>query len=98
MIEGYAKGLQDALFVVTGECSSSKHYDPMTIDLDQGMIRSYAFNLKSGGRYHPLSDYSSPGELMAWMMKDFRDLLEDYSPVSWQPRRWLNDQKDELNL
>jgi len=89
-IEGYARGLQDALALVTGECTSSKPYDPMTIDLDEGVIHSYAFNLKDGGRHRPLSDYSSPEELMTWMVKDFQEFLENFTPADWHPRRWMD--------
>lgn len=56
-IEGYAKALTDLLWEVTGDTPAMKTYDPMTIR--DGVMHSYAFNLKDGGRHHPLQDYES---------------------------------------
>lgn len=67
-LEGYAAALQDILFELTGDNCNSKSYDPMKIDGET--IHSYAFNLKSGGRHHDLSDFESVEELKKIMLEE----------------------------
>ena len=62
-IEGYAAALQRMLHDLTGDNGCSKSYDPMTVDLESGVMHSYAFDMKDGGRHHPLTDYSSIDEV-----------------------------------
>ena len=64
-IEGYAMACEDIQGDLTGERFSAKSYDPATVDLERAVIHSYAFNLKDGGRHHPLSDYASVDEICA---------------------------------
>ena len=56
-IKGYATALQHIMFKLTGDNTCGKNYDPCEFWDDQ--LHSYAFNLKDGGRHHPLSDYGS---------------------------------------
>ena len=67
-LRGYANALQHFMFKLTGDNSCGKHYDP--IDFSEGKIHSYAFDLKDGGRHHPLSDYSSVNEITDLMLKE----------------------------
>jgi len=54
-LKGYARALQDMMFKLTGDNTCGKSYDP--IDFCDEKIHSYAFDLKDGGRHHPLKDY-----------------------------------------
>lgn len=65
-IEGYAAAMDDLYNALTGDSFSGKSYDPMTIE--GGMMHSYAFDLKDGGRHHPLSDYESVEEICGMML------------------------------
>lgn len=57
-IEGYAAALQGVLKHLTGDDWCGKSYDPMTVDLRLGVLHSYAFDMKDGGRHHPIGDYA----------------------------------------
>ena len=70
-LEGYALGLTDLVRKVTYNSMCSKSYDPMTIDDVE--MHSYAFNLKDGGRHHPLSDYENIKEIKDLMLKEAAD-------------------------
>lgn len=56
-IEGYAAALQGVMYELTGYNGCSKIYDPMTVEEARGVMHSYAFAMKDGGRHHPISDY-----------------------------------------
>lgn len=73
-IKGYAQALQDVLRELTGINGISKHYDPISFtDTD---ILSYAFNLKDGGRTHPLKDYADINELKKIMLNEVCEILK----------------------
>jgi hypothetical protein len=74
-IEGYAKALQDVMYKLTGDNSCAKSYDPCEIDSDT--IHSYAFNLKDGGRHHPLSDYKNGEEIRSIMLAECIEWIKD---------------------
>jgi hypothetical protein len=76
-IEGYAMALEDVMGDLIGERFSAKSYDPMTVDLATATMRSYAFNLKDGGRGHPLSDYESVDEICALMATETLDFIRE---------------------
>ena len=69
-LEGYAKALNDLLIDITGDSFSAKSYDPMTVDIKQGVMMSYAFDLKDGGRRHPLHEYESVDEITHMMRSE----------------------------
>lgn len=69
-IKGYAQALQDLLRLLTGENNISKSYDPVSIDNARGIIKSYAFDLKTGGRTHPYNDFESISDLLSTMAKE----------------------------
>jgi hypothetical protein len=75
-IEGYAAALQKILYAVTGDCGCSKSYDPMTIE--GGTMHSYAFNMKDGGRHHPLSDYKSPDEICDLLLEETLEEFREF--------------------
>ena len=56
-LEGYAAALQDLQYELTGDNGCSKHYDPMTCEAT--VMHSYAFNMKDGGRHHPVNEYQN---------------------------------------
>ena len=66
-LKGYAMAIQSIMAELTGENSCAKSYDPIQIDDDT--IHSYAFDLKDGGRHHPLSDYNSLEEITDLMLE-----------------------------
>ena len=67
-LEGYAKALQDAMYIITGDNTSDKHYDPISFNED--VIYSYAYNFIKGGRKHPLKDFKSIEEIKFLMLKE----------------------------
>jgi hypothetical protein len=54
-LEGYSAALQDIEYRMTGDNGCSKAYDPMKCE--EEIMHSYAFNMKDGGRHHPVKDY-----------------------------------------
>lgn len=74
-LKGYAQALQDIMRLMTGENTCSKSYDP--IDFSDGVIHSYAFDFKDGGRHHPLSDYKDIEDIKECMSKEAEEWLRD---------------------
>ena len=68
--------MQDVLKVFTGDNGISKHYDP--IDFDDTYIHSYAFDLRDGGRHHPLNDYKDICDLISVMLNEVCDEIKNY--------------------
>ena len=67
-LSGYTNALQDLMFELTGENHCAKIYDP--ISFSDGFFHSYAFDMKDGGRHHPLSDYKDVDEIKDIMLKE----------------------------
>jgi hypothetical protein len=63
------------MFRMTGDNGCAKSYDP--IEFSDGMIHSYAFDMKDGGRNHPLKDYKDIEEIKEWMLKETEEWLRD---------------------
>ena len=74
-LKGYAQALQDIMLKLTGENTCGKSYDP--IEFDNTYIHSYAFDLKDGGRHHPLSDYNSIEEITNIMLNESVKFIKD---------------------
>lgn len=74
-IRGYATALQDIMFQLTGENTCGKSYDP--VEFDSKELHSYAFNLKDGGRHHPLEDYNSVDEITTLMLGEATQYCKD---------------------
>ena len=74
-LKGYAQALQDIMLKLTGENTCGKSYDP--IEFDNTYIHSYAFDLKDGGRHHPLSDYNSIEEITDIMLNESVKFIKD---------------------
>lgn len=85
-LKGYAEALQNILHKITGDEPCYKSYDP--IDFWKGKIHSYVFDLKDGGRHHPLSDYESIDEIKEWMLKQVKEEIEE---------EFESDNKEEKN-
>ena len=75
-LRGYANALQELMYRLTGNNSCAKSYDP--IDFTDDKIHSYAFDLKDGGRHHPLSDYESVDEICQLMKNEAESWIIDY--------------------
>jgi hypothetical protein len=75
-LKGYAMAIQDLMYNLTGENSMAKSYDP--IQIDETYIHSYAFNLKDGGRHHPLTDYNNLEEITNLMLKEGCEWIKEY--------------------
>jgi hypothetical protein len=67
-VEGYAKALEDLTVLIMGEGFSAKSYDPMTVE--GTVMHSYAFNMKDGGRHHPVRDYKSVEEIYQTLLNE----------------------------
>jgi len=74
-ILGYASALQRMMRDLTGENTCGKSYDPC--EFSETEIHSYAFNLKDGGRHHPLSDYEDVDEIVELMLKEAVEWCRD---------------------
>lgn len=72
-IEGYARALADMLQVVAEEIGG-KSYDPMTVK--GATMHSYCFDMKDGGRHHPISDYESVEEIFAYLLSEALDNVD----------------------
>ena len=72
-IVAYATALQDLMRTATGDNKCDKIYDPM--EIEDGVMHSYAFDMKDGGRHHPVSDYGSVGEITGCMLKEATDWI-----------------------
>jgi hypothetical protein len=75
LLTGYANALQDLMLELTGENHCAKRYDP--IDFSEGKIHSYAFDMKDGGRHHPLSDYKDVDEIKDVMLKEVSKSIKE---------------------
>ncbi len=67
-LKGYAMAIQDVMMNITGENTICKHYDPL--EVDNKYLHSYAFDLKDGGRHHPLEDYNYIEEITECMLNE----------------------------
>jgi hypothetical protein len=66
-LETYAQACYDIILSCdVGICG--KRYDPLTID--DTYLHSYIFNLKDGGRHHPINDYKDIEEIKDLMLKE----------------------------
>lgn len=72
-LRGYAQALQDVMRKMTGGNTCCKSYDP--IEFDTNVIHSYAFDLKDGGRHHPLADYENREEITGYMLNEAKDFI-----------------------
>lgn len=73
-IEGYAAALWHLILAFDWMEGHCKTYDPMTIDGDT--MHSHVFDMKNGGRHHPISDYKDKEEVC-------NVLLEE--AITWAP-------------
>lgn len=76
-IEGYACACEDLRRELTGEGGSGKSYDPMQVDLETATMHSYAFDMKSGGRHHPMRDYESFAEIGLYLLDEAIDWIQN---------------------
>lgn len=63
-IEGAAYMASMLMTRLSGYSPNNKSYDPLTVNVNSGVIWSYAFNLKDGGRRHPFGDYEQVSEVI----------------------------------
>lgn len=63
-VEGFAAAMDRVFEFITHDQRSGKSYDPMTVSEDRTTMHSYAFDMKDGGRHHPVSDYASVREIL----------------------------------
>ena len=68
IVEGYALGLDDITYLMTGESNSDKRYDPMYHEGDT--LHSYAFDMKDGGRHHSIKDYKNISEICQTLLRE----------------------------
>ena len=73
-VEGYAMALCDIMYKLTGDTPSAKSYDPMFVR--GGKMHSYAFDMKDGGRHHPIEDYEDVGEITECLLEETLDWIK----------------------
>lgn len=98
-IEAYAAALQDILWQITGDNGCSKNYDPMTIE-DGRIMHSYAFDMKDGGRHHPVSDYKDVHEIKSILLDEVANHIRNethdlLSSVRKLVGEWRNESRKE---
>jgi len=74
-IEAYARALDHIMVALIGDEPSTKRYDPMTVE--GGVMHSYAFNMKDGGRHHPVRDYQSVEEIEQVLLREAVDWVRN---------------------
>lgn len=74
-VEGYAMALSHTMTALTGDNPCGKSYDPLRVE--GGEMYSYAFDMKDGGRHHPISDYKDVGEVMQVLLKEAMEWVRD---------------------
>jgi len=74
-LKGYAQALQDIMWRMTGENTCAKSYDPVGFSDDK--IHSYAFDMKDGGRHHPLIDYKDIEDIKECMAQEAEEWLRN---------------------
>jgi hypothetical protein len=67
-VEGYAAALQGIQFRLTNSNWCAKSYDPMTCDT--AVMHSYAFDMKDGGRHHPVEDYQDLEDIKSTLLQE----------------------------
>jgi hypothetical protein len=84
-IEGYATALKDLEQRLTGDNGCSKSYDPMTCE--EKVMHSYAFDMKDGGRHHPVADYGSVEEILSTLLGETASSLSQQAVLEIE-NRW----------
>jgi len=80
-LEGYAAALQDLMYALTGENCCNKSYDPMTVSDDGETLHSNAFDMRDGGRHHPVTDYADLAEIKKTLLRESEVWIrEDFEP------------------
>lgn len=74
-MEGAAYMAAMLMTKLSGDSPSGKSYDPLTVDVDSGIMLSYAFDLKNGGRQHPLGDYEVVSEVVDCIFNEAVDWI-----------------------
>lgn len=67
-IEGYATALWSLALALGWRDGHCKSYDPMSIK--DGVLHSYVFDMKDGGRHHPISDYKDKEEVCDVLLQE----------------------------
>ena len=81
-IEGYAAALQDIQARLTGGNWCAKRYDPATVEIDEGRIASYAYQLLNGSRIHPLSAFESMEQVTGLMLDEVFEEVREFLQLS----------------
>jgi hypothetical protein len=66
-LEGYAAALQDVEYQMTKDNGGPKAYDPT--QCNEEIMHSYPFNMKDGGRHHPVKKYKDIEEIKMVLLK-----------------------------
>lgn len=74
-VEGYAMALSHMMLRLSGDSPVDKSYDPMVVE--SGEMHSYAFDMKDGGRHHPISDYKDIGEITKVLLEEAIDWIKE---------------------
>ena len=73
---GFVEGAAYALSAALDHDFCDKHYDPLTVNRRYGCFDSYAFDMKDGGRNHPISDYNTIREVIECLVEETKELME----------------------
>lgn len=90
-IEGYAAALWDIeLSLIRDKDGHCKTYDPMQVNIEDGTMHSYVFNMKDGGRHHQISQYSSIEDIRKTLLTETIQNISDEasfdSGMQFKPR------------
>ena len=79
-LEGFASGVASLMKAIDKHIGDHrKASDPLTVLDDRTRFYSYFFDLKSGGRHHEFSEYSSFLELLRTIVEDGKKTLREYA-------------------
>lgn len=67
-VEGYAAALWHLALAFNWVDDGCKSYDPMTIESET--MHSYVFDMKDGGRHHPIAEYKNREEICNVLLED----------------------------
>lgn len=76
-IEGFAAACVSLSNALCDYPDAGKSYDPMTVRLERGVMASYVFDMKDGGRSHPLAEYRNYREIAEVLLAETIERMAD---------------------
>lgn len=89
-IDGFAAACASLSHALCGDPDAGKSYDPMWVEPDRGVMFSYVFNMKDGGRSHSLSDYRTFDEIADCLLRETLEIIADEPTQAYYSLRRIN--------